>query len=81
MTFAGLVDSFTDLINGLVGLLVGVAMIIFFIGVIKYIYRAPNPKAQRYGRDMIVWGLLAIFVMVSVWGILRLARESFFPVF
>ncbi len=81
MTFARLVDSFTDLINGLVGLLVGVAMIIFFIGVIKYIYRAPNPKAQKYGRDMIVWGLLAIFVMVSVWGILRLARESFFPVF
>ena len=81
MTFESLVDSFTDLINGLVGLLVGVAMIIFFIGVVKYIYRAPNPKAQKYGRDMIVWGLLAIFVMVSVWGILRLARESFFPVF
>lgn len=81
MTFASLVDSLINLINGLVGLLVGAGMIIFFIGVIKYIYRAPNPKAQKYGRDMIVWGLLAMFVMVSVWGILRLVRESLFPIF
>jgi len=81
MTFAGLVDTIIDLLDSLVSLLIGGAMIIFFIGIIKYVYRAPNSKARQYGKDMIVWGLLAIFVMVSVWGILRLARESFFPVF
>ncbi len=79
MTFAGLVDSFTDLINGLVGLLVGVAMIIFLWGIVKYIYQSASPKARGYGRDMMVWGLVAMFVMVSVWGILGMAQTAFLP--
>jgi len=80
MTFAEIVERIVVLINNFVGVIVMVAMIIFFIGLVRYIYRAPNPKAKKYGRDMIVWGLLTMFVMISIWGILRLAQESLSPV-
>ncbi len=78
MTFAGLVGVLIEFINSLVGLLAGVAMVVFFMGLVQYVYKSPNAKAKTYGRDLIVWGLGALFVLVSVWGILSVLRKSFF---
>ena len=79
MTFAELVDLFVDLIRSAVTVLIGLGLVIFLWGVVMFIYKSGSPKAHTYGREMLVWGLIAMFVMVSVWGILGLAQTSFFP--
>lgn len=79
MTFAELVTLITDLIRTLVSVLIGVGLVIFLWGIVKYIYQSANTKARGYGRDMMVWGLVALFVMVSVWGILGMAQTAFLP--
>lgn len=79
MTFASLVGTLVGLINNIVVMLAGVAMVVFFAGVVQYIYRSPSPKAKTYGRDMIVYGLTALFVMASLWGIISLLQQSFLP--
>lgn len=79
MTFAELVTLLVDFIRSLVTILIGIGLVIFFWGIVMFIYKSGSSKAHTYGRDMIVWGLITMFVMVSVWGILRLAQTSFFP--
>lgn len=62
----------------LVGLLGALALVIFFWGLVQYIYRSGDAHAHAEGRERMVWSLIAIFVLFSVWGILQLMSISLF---
>lgn len=68
--FTGIVVQLAQIINLLIPLLIAVALLVFFYGLITYI-RKPEHKE---GRKVMVAGLVALFVMVSVWGIIKLAQ-------
>lgn len=61
-------------------LLMTAAFMIFFYGVVVFIYgRATNTgdmKDLAKGREFMLWGLAALFVMVSVSGIIKLFQTS-----
>ena len=78
MTFAELVKNIYNLISNGIAVLIGIGLVIFLWGMVLYVYRAGSLKAQNSGKDIMTWGLLALFVMVSVWGILGLARTALF---
>ncbi len=61
------------LINAITFLLASLALLVFFWGLVKFIVNVGNQgeKAVKEGKDLMVWGLIALFLMVSVWGILR----------
>ncbi len=61
-----------DILNRLIPLLIAAALVVFFWGLVRYIL---NPK--KGSRDIMIAGLLSLFVMVSVWGIIRLAQNTF----
>lgn len=65
-------NQIVEYIGMLVPILIGLALIFFFVGVIRYIYTAGKPKF----RNGMVWSLVALFVLVSVWGILRILQNS-----
>jgi hypothetical protein len=74
MTFADFIrDTILPLVNSLTVLLASVALLSFFYGLMRFILNVGNTgeKAVKEGKDLMVWGLVALFVMVSVWGILR----------
>lgn len=75
-TFADLVTIIIGLINPLAALLAGVAILIFFWGIIKYIFSAGGEGHQQ-GRNLIMWGVVALFVLFSVWGLARLVSSLF----
>ena len=62
------------LVNAIIPILIGIAVIVFFWGLIKYI-REPG-KAGETGKATMVAGLVALFVMVSLWGIIILAGSA-----
>ncbi len=76
MTLASLVGSIIGLINTIIPVLVTIALVIFFIGLIRYIYKSSDAHGHGADKDLILWGLIALFVLVSVWGILAIVRES-----
>ena len=76
MTYAGLIGSVIGLINVIIPVLIGVAMIVFFWGLTQYIYQAGDTHSHDRGREIIIWGLASMFVMVSIWGIIALMREA-----
>ncbi len=73
-TFGKLVDSFNATIVKAVGtLLMSLAVVAFFYGIVQYIWGSRNgdAKAIENGNKFIGWSLLALFVMFSVFGIVK----------
>ncbi len=78
-------EGFQDLIKGaggvlqlLLALLIGVAVVVFFWGVITYIFHADDEKAVERGRRIMVGGIIGLFVMLAIWGIIGLIAYIFF---
>ena len=69
--FPELVNIFFKLIQKIIPLLMATAFLVFFWGVVKFISKAGDEKAVTEGKKLIIWGLLALFIMISLWGILR----------
>ena len=58
-------------------LLVTVAIVIFIIGIIKYISKADEAKEREEGRNFMIYGIVALFVMVSIWGLVGIIQGTF----
>jgi hypothetical protein len=76
------IESITSLISSLVnyaiGILIGVAIIAFFWGLIRYALLSKGDDAGRKTSiNLMVYGILAIFVMLSVFGLVRLLQNTF----
>jgi len=77
--FKGLLGSLGDLIDAAIPILIGVALLIFFWGLIKYIMKPGGGEGHggTDGKTIMIAGLVGLFIMVSVWGIIRLAQTVF----
>jgi len=64
--------------NAIVPLLFAIAFVIFIWGVFRY-FIADTTKAKEDGRTLLVWGLLALAVMASVWGLVAIVVRTLFP--
>ncbi len=62
-------------LNALMGLFITLAIVVFFWGLITYLVNAGEEKAA--GLQIMFYGVIAIFVMVSIWGIIRLLQSTF----
>ena len=71
----GNVNRLVTAIGGLVDLalpiVVGIALLAFFWGLVRFIFSAGDETKKKDGQRLMIWGLVALFVMVSVWGLVR----------
>ena len=75
--FGELINVFLDLIELIIPVIAALALLVFFYGLAKFIAKVGgDKKAISEGRNLMIWGLIALFVMVSVWGILRFAYND-----
>lgn len=59
--------------------LILVALVVFLAGVVKYVASGDNEEARQAGRQVMIYGIIILFVMVGVNGIVALIYHSFFP--
>ena len=72
-----LITSVSGLINPLIALAVALALLAFFWGLAKFIFRVGgDEKAVEDGKRVMKWGLLALFIMLSIGGIIALIQED-----
>ena len=64
--------------NILTTVVVGIALLAFFWGLVKYIFAQGSETAKADGTKIMGWGLIALFVMVSVWGLVYFMQYEFF---
>ena len=76
--FSGLVNRFIGgVLTPLIYLFVAGGVVYFLAGVFKYIRQASDDKEREEGRKMMLYGIIALFVMVSVWGLVRVLQGTF----
>lgn len=63
--------------NGIIPLLITLATVYFLWGVIGYIMAAGDEKKITEARYFIIYGLIGLFVIVSMWGLVNLAVSTF----
>lgn len=73
----GLINIFIDIINPLIFVLAGLSLFIFFKGLLSFIIDSDDTKKLEEGKDLMKWGLLGLFIMLSLWGILSFFSGSF----
>ncbi len=61
-------------LNPVFYLIYGLSMLTFIYGVFKYMVATGNDKQQ--GRDQIVWGLIGLAVMSSIWMLVSLITHT-----
>ena len=75
-TISGVFILFSALLNALIGILITIAIVIFFWGLIKYMMTMGTEDAHK-AIHLMIWGIVSIFVMVSIWGIIQLLQRTF----
>ena len=80
-TLNTIVTTFTETLGTSLGTLAMAAGVIaFFYGIVQYIWgvREAKPEVIKTGNQFMMYGLLALFVMFSVYGIIKFGQQTFF---
>ncbi len=64
------------LMNEIVPVIIGLAVIYFIWGILKYV-TAGDAEDKSAARGYIIWGIIVIFVIVSIWGLVNLLSGTF----
>lgn len=67
----------SDIINTALPIIVGLAVLFFFWGLAKYILNAGDEEKKAEGRNIMIWGIITLFIMISVWGLVHLLVDTF----
>ena len=62
-------------LNDVVPVLLGIAVVVFIWGVIRYITAGESDEKRKAGRNLMIYGIIAIFVIVSIWGLVAILQE------
>lgn len=66
-----------DYLYVLVPFALSLSVLFFLWGLAKFVYRAGDPKSHEDGRRVMIWGVIAIFVFVSIYGIMEMIANLF----
>ena len=72
----GMLYDIADILNFLILMVAGLALLAFFWGLVKFLFRSADKVDKEQGKNLMIWGILALFVMVSVWGIIRVLQKE-----
>ena len=78
-TVSGLVQKIiTQVLQPLVYLLFGLAIVIFLWGIIQYVIaQSGDEKKLADAKRVMIWGIIGLFIMSSAWGIVAVLCNFF----
>lgn len=60
------------IINPIIQIVFAVATIVFVYGVFEFIRGADNPEVRKQGQQHMLWGIIGLAIMTSVFTIIRI---------
>lgn len=79
-TIGGLVNLITSkILNALITLFATGALAAFFFGMVQFILASRDGDTKKIGdgKQFMLWSVIALFVMFSIWGIVNYAQTIF----
>jgi len=71
----GTIQTFIS--NALIPFVFAVALLIFLWGVVMYVIAGDDEEKKKTGRTYIIYGIIGLAVMASVWGLVGLLTGEF----
>ncbi len=72
------INSVTGIINSLIPVIIGIALLLFLIGILQYVTAGGDEEKRAAARGLIIFGIIALFVMVAAWGFVKILTSTFF---
>lgn len=72
LTYASCIIS-----KSVIPLIFSLAVAMFVWGVVQYVIGANEEKERAKGKQFMIWGIIALAVMVSIWGLVRILSNTF----
>lgn len=67
------INRFLDqIVNPIIVFIFALALVYFLYGMVVFIANADNEDARDTGKKHMLWGVVGLFIMVSVYGILKI---------
>jgi len=78
VTIPSLISAVQNILEMLVPLIIGAALVGFLYGLAMRIFKAGDKDGYKQGGQLMLWGIVTLFVMVSVWGLVGILQQMFF---
>ncbi len=75
VTFLDTLNLINRFLNALVPMVITIAILYFFWGLVSYMMKVGEKREEAI--QQMIWGVIAIFVMVSIWGVIKLLQATF----
>jgi hypothetical protein len=76
MTFKEIVNAAVNIINILIPAVIALTVLVFMWGIFRYLFAGGSEDDMRKGRQIMIWGIIVLAIMVSTWGILQIFRTE-----
>jgi hypothetical protein len=63
--------------NYLIGIVFALALYFVVWGIFKFVLHANDPEERAKGRAAILWSIIGVFLMMSIWGLINILLNSF----
>lgn len=70
-------QAIARIINLATPIVVAIALLAFFWGLVVYIFQSGDAEKRKKGLSIMIWGIIALFVMLSVFGIINALQDTF----
>ena len=65
------------IVKGVIPLIFILATAMFVWGVVQYVINTDEESKKSKGKQFMIWGIIALTVMVSVWGLVKIVGNTF----
>ena len=66
-----------DILSQVIILLVAFAVVFFLYGILKYITAGDDEEKRTKMKNVMIYGIIGLFVMISFWGIVNILINTF----
>lgn len=70
--FKSLMQLFVEMLGSVISLLYVFAFAAFFWGIALFIFNTNDDKKRTEGKTWMMWSVIALFVMITIWGLVGL---------
>ena len=78
ITITRIFQRLTQVFNLIIPFLVLLATVVFIWGIVKYITAGGDEKKLEEAKSVIVWGIIALAVMLTAWGFVKVLIDAIF---